>query len=259
MFLSIRDVNKIIELEKNLANDRMKTLLLRSVSHELRTPLNSIIYFTNEILASAQQRTEEEIKRLKTILVSSKLMLSLINDLLDYSKILAGVFSVQKSHFNLKDMMENTIELFQLQAAKRGLQINLRIDHMLPKEIFSDPMRISQILLNLIGNSLKYTLKGKIEICCVSSSTSMLKCYVEDTGVGMDELYLKSLFKDFSSTHIPNMSQQGVGIGLCISNLLVKQLGGKDIKVKSSAGKGSRLYFKTSLSEITNASTISEV
>ncbi|CAG9314377.1 unnamed protein product [Blepharisma stoltei] len=244
LFLTVRNVNQIIELEKSIATDNMKTVLLRSVSHELRTPLNSIEYFIKEISENSKfQRTEEEKKNLKIVSVSSKLMLSLIDDLLDYSKILAGVFTVKKTQCEPIHIIKNCCELVSMQVAKKNLVLICRLDPNIPSLVITDPIRLSQILLNLLSNALKFTLKGSIEICCTYTLKSKLKISVEDTGMGMTEEIRQRLFTEFSTSYIPSINPRGSGLGLCISNFLAKQLGGKPIKVKSIPEIGSTFWF----------------
>ncbi|CAG9329477.1 unnamed protein product [Blepharisma stoltei] len=249
VFLLIRDINQIVNLEASIANDKMKTLLLRTVSHELKTPLNSIIYFTEDLLGNITHLCSEEIEKLKIVSISAQMMLLLVNDLLDYSKILAGIFSIHKSFCSIKDIVENSVSLIRLQATKKGISVISRIDPLLSAGIYTDPLRFKQIIINLLINALKYTVKGKIEICCACCNKYKLKCYIEDTGVGVEEGSIKLLFSRHNSSYIPDIHEQGYGLGLGIANLLVKQLGGKGIKVKSVLDKGSMFYFKIDISQ----------
>ncbi|CAG9314379.1 unnamed protein product [Blepharisma stoltei] len=254
LFLTARNVNHIIELEKRIADDNMKTVLLRSVSHELRTPLNSINFFVNELITKAiDNKSEDEKNKLKIIAISSKLMLSLIDDLLDYSKMLAGVFAVKKTPCNFKNILMNAYELISLQASKKNLSLKVRIDPEIPETLYTDPLRLSQIILNLLSNALKFTLKGWIEISCVLCNKNKLKIYVEDTGIGMAEEVRHRLFTEFSTSYIPTINPQGSGLGLCISNILVKVLGGKPIKVSSQLGKGSIFHFSINIHQDSQA------
>ncbi|CAG9323522.1 unnamed protein product [Blepharisma stoltei] len=249
VFLTVRNVNHLIELEKKVACDQMKTLLLRSVSHELRTPLNSILHFTEDLIKGAKEWRGEEAKKLKMIYISGQQMLSLISDLLDYSQILIGVFSVHKTYCNLREIVQNVCELFKFQIEKKNLFVTYRIDPSLPDMIYTDHLRFSQILLNLLSNAIKYTLEGKIEITCILTSKNSMKCYIEDTGIGIEESAMKNMFRFMKTSNVPNLGPKGNGIGLYISNLLSRQLGNKSIKVKSSIGKGSVFYFKVDIFE----------
>ncbi|CAG9323513.1 unnamed protein product [Blepharisma stoltei] len=253
LFISIRNSNQIIELEKNISKENLRNLILRSASHELKTPLNSIIYFTSELLKDkALSINEKSKKKLKTVLISGKLMLSLINDLLDYSKILTGGLNIQKKVCNIEEIIINTCDLIQLQAEKKKISIIYRLDPLLPTKIYTDPLRFGQILLNLVTNAIRYTIKGKIDISCVLTSKNILKCYVEDTGIGIDKKNLKSMTKDLNSLAVPSIDSTGKGLGLHISNLLSKQLGGEVLKAKSNLGRGSTFSFKIDINNANN-------
>ncbi|CAG9319561.1 unnamed protein product [Blepharisma stoltei] len=244
LFLTARNANQIIELEKNIANDKMKTILLRSVSHELKTPLNAILHFTNEILEKHRSKlNSEDLQQLSMVVTSSKLMLSLINDLLDYSKILAGVFSIRKVYTNFRKIIYSTCELIEIQAKRKGLSYSCHIDPNVPEEIYTDPLRYGQVLLNLLSNALKFTMKGGIEVHFYIDCNNKLKCQVKDTGIGIPEKTMQKIFTAFNSPNNPNLNPNGSGLGLSISNYLVKELGGDSIKVKSSVSKGSLFWF----------------
>ncbi|CAG9323215.1 unnamed protein product [Blepharisma stoltei] len=244
IFLTIRNINQIIELEKSIANDHMKTVLLRSVSHELKTPLNAIAFFTDELIEKPLiELPDSEKEKLKLVLISSKLMLSLINDLLDYSKMLAGAFTINKTYSDIRQTVYNACDLISMQAKKKNISLIYRIDPNIPELVFTDIVRFSQILLNLLSNALKFTIKGYIEICIWINSNNKLECKVEDTGIGISKEAKKKLFTEFSTNYDPVLNSQGNGLGLWISNFLVKSLGGSGIRVKSKLGKGSQFQF----------------
>ncbi|CAG9335898.1 unnamed protein product [Blepharisma stoltei] len=247
LFITIRDATQIITLENSIASDNMKTVLLRSVSHELRTPLNAIIYFTNDILEKHNLQTSGEIEKFKAISVSSQLMLSLINDLLDFSKMLAGVFSIHKADCQLKDIIKNACKLIQMQCKKKKLKLIIRIDERIPNRVYTDSLRLSQILLSLLTNALKFTMKGWIEVICLLDKKNQLKITIEDTGIGISVDYLIKLSSEFSSSVSPPVSPQGCGLGLYVSNSLVKKLGNKPIEIRSQPGKGSAFIFKINI------------
>ncbi|CAG9327052.1 unnamed protein product [Blepharisma stoltei] len=249
LFVSIRNANHIIMLEEDIAKENVKNLILRSASHELKTPLNSIIHFTNELLENFHFN-DENIKKILTIIsVSSKLMLSLINDLLDYSKILAGELKISKTYCDIRSIVANVCNLIHLQAERKGISVVSRIDPSLPAEIFTDQMRLSQVLLNLLTNAVRHTLKGKIEISLVMTHKNHLKIYVEDSGIGMEKPALENLLASLNSIAIQWVNLQGNGFGLYISNLLIKLLGGKGVQAKSVIGKCSIFYFQINLNE----------
>lgn len=245
----MRNAKIIIDLEKSIANDQMKTVLLRSVSHELRTPLNAITFFTNEIAENHNNLTQKELEKLKIVSVSAKLVLSLIEDLLDYSKMLAGVFNIQKSYCNIEKLIHDTMDLIRYQANKKNVLLYLRLDPSIPSVIYTDSLRVSQVLLNLLSNSLKFTMKGWIEVCATMSDCNELNISVNDTGIGIPENIRQKLFTEFTTSNINSVNPNGTGLGLCISNILAKELGLKPIKVRSKIGKGSTFSFSIQTSD----------
>lgn len=230
-------------MEKASAEDKFKTVLLRSVSHELRTPLNAISLITQELLDDKNVSLTEDLEKLRMISVSSKLLITLVNDLLDFSRMLAGVFSIQKTNFNLKLVIENAFELIKIQAKKKNLYIYVRIDNLIPDNIYTDHLRLSQVLLNLLSNAIKFTLTGYIEIICSLTEKGRLKVRVKDTGIGINHERLDELFVEFNTTSIELINPNGCGLGLHISNKIVRELGGDSIHVSSHEGKGSEFVF----------------
>lgn len=223
-------------------------MLLRSVSHELRTPINAISFLTQDLLENSSL-SDETHEKLKIVNVSSQLLLNLVNDLLDYSRMLAGVFAINKCFFNIKDALENAIELIKLQAKKKNITLMLRIDPELNLLIYSDPFRLSQVLLNLLSNALKFTLKGSIEVICLSSCNQTLKIIIQDSGIGINSSKLEMLFEEFNTQNINMLNPQGAGLGLNISNKIVQKLGGTPINVDSSIGQGSEFSFVLDIAE----------
>lgn len=231
----------------------MKTVLLRSVSHELRTPLNAITFFTNEVKDESAEISVADKEKLHIVSISAKLVLTLIDDLMDYSKMLSGVFSVNKSNCNIREIIYKTSDLIKYQAIKKNLGIYIRIDPETPNTVYTDSLRLSQILLNLLSNALKFTLRGNIEICLAMCTEDRIKIYVQDTGIGIQDAIKTKLFTEFNTSNIQNINPQGSGLGLSISNVLAKELGGKPIKVKSKVGKGSIFRFSINTKIDTNA------
>ncbi|CAG9323518.1 unnamed protein product [Blepharisma stoltei] len=250
VLLTVRDVNNLIQLEQTTADNKLKNVLLRSVSHELRTPINSISFFAEEVSReSCIANNKSLMQKLKVISVSSNLLLSLVNDLLDYSRMVAGVFSTQRSKFELFSTIESCIQLIKIQAEKKGIRVITRLDPQLPAYAFSDQLRLSQVLLNLLSNALKFTLKGQIDIACFLDIHHKLKISVKDTGIGIKKHKLKGLFKEFNTEISQNINPQGCGLGLFIANRIAKELGGESIKVKSKTNKGSKFDFSVYIAE----------
>ncbi|CAG9327242.1 unnamed protein product [Blepharisma stoltei] len=244
VLLTVSNANHIIEYEKTVSDSKLKNVLLRSISHELRTPINSIIFLVESIKEEYSASGNEKLQsKLNIISVSSKILLSLVNDLLDYSKILAGIFSAQKTDVSLWNFIHETVQLIQIQAEKKGLNVFIRIDPNLPSHVFTDPLRLSQILLNLLSNALKFTLKGCIEICCILDKNQQLKITVKDTGIGITKDKLRDLFKEFATHFDSALNPTGCGLGLFISNIIAKEIGSKTIDVKSVPNEGSIFSF----------------
>lgn len=255
-----KNANQIIQYEQSSAENKIKTVLLRSVSHELRTPINAISFLAQELHADlCSMLPEIQRKKIKMVSISSKLLLSLVNDLLDYSRMLAGVFDIQRSNFNLRKIIYNTSELINIQASKKGLNLSIRVDPDLPEIIFSDPLRLSQVLLNLLSNALKFTMKGSIEVICILTSSNRLNIRVNDTGIGIDPNRLIKLFEEFETEISPIINPQGCGLGLHISNRIVKALNGNPIQVSSTLGAGSAFSFSISISDDSVSDSFSEV
>ncbi|CAG9330284.1 unnamed protein product [Blepharisma stoltei] len=248
LLITARNANSIIQLERTIAEDKFKTVLLRTVSHELRTPLNAISLLTEELI---QEPSTSEICRdkLSMISVSTRLLLTLVSDLLDFSRMLAGVFSVQKSWFSLQEVVKGACDLIHIQAKKKNIALVMRVDPSLPRIVYSDPLRLSQVLLNLLSNALKFTMSGFIEIICLLDRKNYLKIIVQDSGIGIDKASIVHLFDEFYTSSLQAINPQGCGLGLPISNKIVKELGNSHIEVESAKGKGSAFSFSVSIFE----------
>ena len=219
---------------------------LASMSHELRTPLTSIIGFTNMILKGrAGDINEEQENQLKIILNSANHLHELINDVLDITKIEVKKLEIRKDSFNLVEELIKLKESFSIAFSEKGLEFF--IDSPETLIIYNDKKRINQILINLIGNAIKFTDKGKISIK-VKSKNEMVKISVKDTGPGIREEDLKKLFKPFSQIIEPGKTKEGSGLGLYLSKKLANLLGG-DISVKSKIGKGTTFKLTLELKE----------
>ena len=224
---------------------------LASISHELRTPLTAIIGFTQTILKGrVGDMNEEQKKQLNIILNSANHLNELITDVIDMTKIESNKFNVKKERFDLIDELKNILETFDLVIREKELE--LFIDTPEKFTIYNDKKRINQILLNLIGNAVKFTEKGKITIK-IRFTKSEITISVKDTGLGIKAEDLKKLFIPFSRIIEPGKVKEGVGLGLHLSKKLASLLGG-DILVKSKYGKGStfKLVLKIEDEEIPN-------
>ena len=243
VLLIIKNVNEIIRYEQVSSENRCKNAILRSVSHELRTPTNSICCLTDKLL-ELQNLEKDSVENLKIIKISSDLLLSLINDLLDYSRMLAGAFRIEKSDCEARETFEQVIRLVEVQASKKNIRIFSRIDSFVPEVIFTDDKRLRQVLINLLNNAVKFTFKGEIELCAWINHKNKLGVCVRDTGIGIPQERQSELFRLFSRVHDAEVTAEGCGLGLHISNLLVKELGGDCIQVNSVQGLGSSFSFE---------------
>ena len=219
---------------------------LASMSHELRTPLTSIIGFTETILKGrAGDINEEQENQLNIILNSANHLHELINDILDITKIEVKKLEIRKDSFNLVEELIKLKETFSIAISEKGL--GFFIDSPETLTIYNDKKRINQILINLIGNAIKFTDKGKISIK-VKRKNENIEISVKDTGPGIREEDLKKLFKPFSQIIESGKIKDGSGLGLHLSKKLANLLGG-DILVKSKFGKGSTFKLVLELNE----------
>lgn len=235
-----KNITKIIELEKEKRQNSYKSVLINTVSHELRTPTNSILTVGKIVLDSNDLSKKNE-ERLQVMMSSCAYQLCLINDLLDYAQIVAGTLKVCRVPFNIYSLLSECYTYIEPQL---GPQIKLiKKIGSIPDLIKSDQNRLKQVILNLIGNARKFTLKGTIELQ-IDYISPNLKISCKDTGIGIPKEKISKLFKEFSKLEdSESINQQGVGLGLVISNMLVKSLGGEGIYVTSEPGVGSTFEF----------------
>ncbi len=231
--------------EKAEAASVAKSQFLAVMSHEIRTPLNAIIGMGELALETTSEN--ERLDFLKVIQSNSETLLSLINDILDFSKIEAEQVDIEKIPFNLAETIENVAEMLSFKANAKGLEFVCQIDGSIPSLIVGDPNRIRQILLNLVGNAIKFTEKGEIliaaELIKIEDNAAHIYFSVKDTGIGISSDQKETIFEKFNQADVSTTRKYGgSGLGLSISKSLVALMNG-EVGLKSVPNKGSTFFF----------------
>ncbi len=249
------DRNKVIEKTKAELDDYSKQLLkakqeaensnrakgefLANMSHEIRTPLNSVIGFAELLSKSASDPVQ--LNHLKIIKSSSRTLLTLLNDILDLSKIEAGKFTIEYENINIEQIIYDVTQMFSQRALEKNIELITNIQFELPQSIYLSELRLRQILFNLIGNAINFTVNGSITINayskpCKTDNTTDLFISIRDTGIGIHEHELQSIFEPFSQSET-NKTKKGTGLGLAITKRLVEMMGGS-IRTESTLDEG---------------------
>jgi len=244
-----REKAEIIEKQERAEQSaRVKQEFLSTMSHEIRTPLNAVITITKLLKERADEEDQQLLESLK---FASNNLLLLINDILDFTKLDTGKVQLELRPCNFTALLENIKRTYENLAREKGLKLSLKTGLDVAGNYHLDETKLSQILGNLIGNAIKYTDQGKVDIDIVRTGggqyTDILRFKISDTGIGIPETYFDEMFDSFSQPKsITTRKQGGSGLGLAIVKKLV-ELHGSEVKFTSEVGKGSEFYFDLQL------------
>nr|WP_276583577.1 response regulator [Pseudomonas sp. RIT-PI-S] len=249
--IEIQNIELDLARKEALEASRIKSEFLANMSHEIRTPLNGILGFTH--LLQKSELTPRHLDYLNTIEKSADSLLAIINEILDFSKIEAGKLVLDSIPFNLRDLLQDTLTILAPAAHAKQLELVSLVYRDTPVALVGDPLRLKQILTNLVSNAIKFTREGTIVARAMledeggSEDTAQLRISVQDTGIGLSNEDVRALFQAFSQAD-NSLSRQpgGTGLGLVISKRLVEQMGG-EIGVDSTPGEGSTFWISLTL------------
>jgi len=250
----LKKFNRELKYSNEKANKlaKAKDDFLSNMSHEIRTPLNAIYGFTELLNLTQLNKNQQEM--LNIVKSSVEILMAIINDILDFTKIESGKLAIENHAFNLEEAIRNIKELFSHKAAEKNIDLIFNLDKNLPKIIKGDKIRINQILVNLIGNAIKFTNKGFIDLTVKLEQETedkiKINFSVKDTGIGINKNKLDTIFERFEqASNDITRKYGGTGLGLSISKSLVELQGG-ELRIESEFGIGSNFYFSLDVEKL---------
>ena len=266
--LEIAEKQGLDRLERMLSDEELKRArkmaesarmarnnFLANITHELRTPLNGILGYT-QLLKRESSMLPKQMHAIDTIHECGEHLLTMINDVLDFSSIESQKFYIHPIVFDFSIVLKSIISIFRMKSLQKGILFYFEIDQNLPEKVIGDEKRLRQILLNLLSNAMKYTIKGHV-LFRVKKDNSHVLFEIEDTGIGISEDNIEKIFQPFQQIKDERIQHEGAGLGLSITRTIIRKMG-SEISVKTRLGQGTTFKFKLELPEALNDDMVKE-